>query len=99
MNDAGAEMLKSAYIAPDEFTAITIREMLKGMGITAEIRRFETAWLDGLPKFMKGGWGEVLVDDEDVVAALQYIKEFLESPPTQSESEGEGESGLENNAN
>jgi len=73
-------MLKRVFIAPDEFTAITIREMLKSMDIEAEIRRFETTWLDGLPKIMRGGWGEVLVDEEQLAAAEGYIKEFLESP-------------------
>jgi hypothetical protein len=41
------------------------------------IRRFETTWLDGLPKMMKGGWGEVLVDEQDVEKAEELIKEFL----------------------
>lgn len=76
-------MLKSAYLAPDEFTAITLREMLKGKGINAMIQRFETTWLDGLPKIMKGGWGEVLVDEQDLEDAEKYIEEFLEDFPEQ----------------
>ena len=64
-------------MAPDEFTAITLREMLKGHDIKAMIRRFETTWLDGLPKVMKGGWGEVLVDEKDVAKAEELINEFL----------------------
>lgn len=71
-------MLKRAYLAPDEFTAITLKEMLASRKIKAITRRFETTWLDGLPKVMKGGWGEVLVDDEDLEKAEEYIKEFLE---------------------
>ncbi len=70
-------MLRRVYLAPDEFTAITIREMLKGKNIPVMIRRFETTWLDGLPKVMKGGWGEVLVHEEDVEKAEEYINEFL----------------------
>ncbi len=76
-------MLKSAYLAPDEFTAITLREMLKGKGINAMIRRFETTWLDGLPKIMKGGWGEVLVNEQDLEDAEKYIGEFLQDFPEQ----------------
>jgi hypothetical protein len=76
-------MLKSAYLAPDEFTAITLREMLKGQDIPAVIRRFETTWLDGLPKIMKGGWGEVLVDEHDLEHAKQHIEEFLQDIPEQ----------------
>jgi hypothetical protein len=70
-------MLKRIHIAPDEFTAITLREMLKGHDIKAMILRFETTWLDGLPKMMKGGWGEVLVDEKDVEKAEELINEFL----------------------
>jgi len=70
-------------MAPDEFTAITLREMLKGKGINAMIQRFETTWLDGLPKIMKGGWGEVLVDEQDLEDAEKYIEEFLQDFPEQ----------------
>jgi hypothetical protein len=72
-------MLKRVYLSPDEFTAITLREMLKGKNIPAMIRRFETTWLDGLPKMMHGGWGEVLVDENDAPEAEMYIKEFLQA--------------------
>ncbi len=75
-------MLVRAYIAPDEFTAITIREMLISIHINAMIRRFETSWLDGLPKMMKGGWGEVLVNEEDLEEAKASIDEFLKSTET-----------------
>ena len=71
-------MLKRVYLAPDEFTAITLKEMLASRDIKAITRRFETSWLDGLPKMMKGGWGEVLVDEKDVEQAETCIKEFLE---------------------
>lgn len=71
-------MFKRVYLAPDEFTAITLREMLKSQNIKAMIQRFETSWLDGLPKMMKGGWGEVLVYEEDIEKAEEYIREFLQ---------------------
>jgi hypothetical protein len=71
-------MLKSVYLAPDEFIAITIKEMLAGKDIKAIARRFETTWLDGLPKVMKGGWGDIMVDEKDAKEAEEYIKEFLE---------------------
>ncbi len=71
-------MLKRVYVAPDEFTAITLKEMLASRDIKAMTRRFETSWLDGLPKVMKGGWGEVLVDEKDASQAEECIKEFLE---------------------
>ena len=71
-------MLKSVYVAPDEFTAITIKEMLASRDIEAMTRRYETSWLDGLPKVMKGGWGDVLVDEKDAEQAEECIREFLE---------------------
>ncbi|MEO0096441.1 MAG: hypothetical protein ABIL69_08030 [candidate division WOR-3 bacterium] len=73
-------MLKRVYLAQDEFGAITIKEMLKGHNIDALIRRFETTWLDGLPKILEGGWGEVLVDEKDYEPALEYVQEFLSHP-------------------
>jgi len=73
-------LLKRVYLAQDEFGAITIKEMLKGHNIEALIRRFETTWLDGLPKILKGGWGEVLVEEKDYELALEYIQEFLSHP-------------------
>lgn len=73
-------MLKSVYLAQDELGAITIKEMLKGHNIEALIRRFEITWLDGLPKILKGGWGEVLVEEKDYESALEYVQEFLSHP-------------------
>lgn len=73
-------MLKRAFLAQDEFTAITIKEMLAGHNIVALVRRFETTWLDGLPKLMEGGWGEVLVEEKDFDLAKEYIREFLDNP-------------------
>jgi hypothetical protein len=70
-------MLKRAYKAPDEFTAITIREMLKSRNIEAIIKPYETSWLDGLPKIMKGGWGDVLVHEQDEAEARKCVEEFL----------------------
>ncbi len=70
-------MLKRVYLSPDEFTAITLQAMLEGKGIKALIRRFETTWLNGLPKLMEGGWGEVLVPEADKEQAERYIQEFL----------------------
>jgi D-serine dehydratase len=52
--------------------------MLKSQNIKAMIQRFETSWLNGLPKMMRGGWGEVLVYEEDIEKAEEYIKEFLQ---------------------
>lgn len=73
-------MLKRVFLAQDEFSAITIKEMLAGHNINALVRRFETTWLDGLPKLMEGGWGEVLVEEKNLELAKEYVREFLENP-------------------
>jgi hypothetical protein len=72
-------MLKSVFKAPDEFAAITIREMLAADNIEAIVRRFETTWLDGLPKVLKGYWGEVLVTEEDWAEADECVRDFLKA--------------------
>lgn len=79
-------MLKRVFLAQDEFSAITIKEMLAGHNINALVRRFETTWLDGLPKLMEGGWGEVLVEEKDLELAKEYVREFLENPASDMES-------------
>jgi hypothetical protein len=72
-------MLKSVFKAPDEFVAITIREILAANNIEAVVRRFETTWLDGLPKVLKGYWGEVLVIEDDWAEADECVREFLKA--------------------
>jgi hypothetical protein len=53
--------MKKVYVAPDEFMALSVKSLLDEEGILSDIRRYENVWLDGLPKLMHGGWGEVLV--------------------------------------
>jgi hypothetical protein len=36
-------------------------------------------WLDGLPKLMHGGWGEVLVTEDDFDDAKVLVDAFLNS--------------------
>ena len=72
-------MLKSVFKAPDEFTAITIREMLAANKIESVVRRFETTWLDGLPKVLKGYWGEVLVIEENWAEADECVRDFMKA--------------------
>lgn len=82
-------MLKSVYQAPNEFAAITIKEMLASQNIESVIRGNETTWLDGLPTVLKGYWCEVMVREEDAAEAEECIQEFLKSttldPPDGSE--------------
>ncbi len=78
-------MLKSVYKAPNEFAAITIKEMLRSQNIESVIRGNETTWLDGIPAVFKGYWCEVMVREEDFAEAEECVQEFLklseENPP------------------
>jgi len=70
-------MFKKVYVAPDEFTAVALRDFLEKEGIHAFLRRYETTWLDGLPRLMFGGWGEIAVSEDDYDDAKRLIKVFL----------------------
>ncbi|RKX70977.1 hypothetical protein DRP53_03165 [candidate division WOR-3 bacterium] len=72
-------MYKRVYVAPDEFTAVAIRDFLENEGIHVMLRRYETSWLDGLPKVMMGGWGEIAVSEDDYEEARRLIEIFLSS--------------------
>jgi hypothetical protein len=85
-------MLKSVFKAPDEFAAITVREMLAANNIEAVIRRYETTWLDGLAKVFKGYWGEVLVTEEDWAEADECVQDFLKATE-EGPGLGEGDPG------
>lgn len=74
-------MFKRVYIAPDEFTAVTLRDFLENEGIHVLLRRYETSWLDGLPKVMMGGWGEIAVTEDDYQEACRLIDIFLSANP------------------
>lgn len=70
-------MFKKVYVAPDEFTAITVRDFLENEGIHVLLRRYETTWLNGLPRFWMGGWGEIIVTEDDYDDARHLVEIFL----------------------
>jgi len=47
------------YKAPDEFSAITIKEMLESQGISAMIRSTQIPWYDNVMQRVTGVWGEI----------------------------------------
>ena len=65
------------YKAPDEFSAITIREILKGQGISATIRSTQIPWYDNVMQRATRVWGEILVPEERKRGAERIIKEYL----------------------
>lgn len=71
--------MKKVYVAPDEFMALSVKSLLDEEGILSDIRRYENVWLDGLPTLMHGGWGEVLVTEDDFDDAKVLVDAFLNS--------------------
>ena len=65
------------YKAPDEFSAITIREILKGQGISTMIRSAQIHWYDNIMQRATGVWGEILVFEEKKKEAERIIREYL----------------------
>lgn len=65
------------YKAPDEFSAITIKETLEGQGISAMIRSVQIPWYDNVMQRATGVWGEILVAEERRKEAERIIKEYL----------------------
>jgi len=65
------------YEAPDEFTAITLREMLEEEGIPVLVESYQVPWFDGVMKMVKGFWGRLLVREEDEEAAREVVSDFV----------------------
>jgi hypothetical protein len=84
--------LKTVYTAHDEFTALSIRDMLAFEGIQSIIRNNELPMFGGMT-FLSGPWGEIWVEDEDFERAAELIGGFLGSLGELAEAEEEGEEG------
>jgi hypothetical protein len=67
--------LRSAYVAPDEFTALTIRDLLVEHGVPALIRSNELLGFGGLTHLARN-WGEVLVEERHLSRAIELIAGF-----------------------
>ena len=68
--------LKAAYKAGDEFTAISVRDMLLQRGIATMIRKNEIPMYGGLT-LINEPWGEVLVEEENLNRAIELTAGFL----------------------
>lgn len=71
--------LVTAYRAPDEFMANTIRDLLDQSGIPALVRSFQIPAYDGIAQVMRPNWGEVLVEESNLERARELVDGFLES--------------------
>jgi len=68
--------LRSAYSAPSEFMALTVRDLLRENGIGAMLKSYEVAGFNIDMHHSGGLWGEVLVEEEDLNRALELIAGF-----------------------
>jgi hypothetical protein len=69
--------LKAVYRAENELMANTIKDLLEQNGIPALIRSFQIPAYDGLAQVMRPAWGEVQVEEEDLLPAREIIDGFL----------------------
>lgn len=69
--------LRAVYKAPDEWMAVTIRDLLQSAGLTAQILSVTEPWLDGVSRMAEGYWGKVVVLEADVEVARKLIEEYL----------------------
>lgn len=71
--------MKVVYRPKDELSALTAQAVLEAAGIKAVVRSLQIPWYDGVARFMRPEWGEVLVADEDLGAAKEVLKGFFGS--------------------
>lgn len=65
------------YRPKEELDALTAQAVLEAAGIKVVVRSFQIPWYDGVARFMRPEWGEVLVADEDLEAAEEVLKGFF----------------------
>src|SRR6185436_9353942 len=57
---------RAVYKAPDEWTAITIKELLQESGLEVQVQCVHEPWQDAISRMVEGYWGKVLVFESDV---------------------------------
>ena len=65
------------YRPADELMANCVRDLFEQNGIPAMIRSFQIPAYDGLARMTRPVWGEVLVEEEDMAKAREFLDAFL----------------------
>jgi hypothetical protein len=65
------------YKAPDEWTAVTIRDLLRSAGLGVQVISVHEPWQDGINRLVEGYWGKVVVLEVDMDQARRLIEEYL----------------------
>ncbi len=68
---------RAVYKAPDEYTAVTIKELLRSAGLSATMLPVAEPTDDGIDRLIEGYWGKVLVLESDIEDACRLIGDYL----------------------
>lgn len=68
---------RPVYKAPDEWTAVTIKELLCSAGLNAQVLPILEPFEDGIDRMIEGYWGKVLVLESDLEDACRLIGDYL----------------------
>lgn len=68
---------RPVYKAPDEWTAVTIKELLRSAGLSAQVLPVAEPFDDGIDRLIEGYWGKVLVLESDLEDACRLIGDYL----------------------
>lgn len=68
---------RPVYKAPDEWTAVTIKELLRSAGLSALVLAVAEPSDDGIDRLIEGYWGKVLVLESDLEDATRLIGDYL----------------------
>lgn len=68
---------RPVYKAPDEWTAVTIKELLSSAGLKAHVLPILEPFEDGIDRMIEGYWGKVLVLESDLEEACRLIGDYL----------------------
>jgi len=68
---------RPVYKAPDEWMALTMRDLLSSAGLDARILTGSEPWSEGVSRLAEGYWGKVVVLEVEVEDARRLIEEYL----------------------
>jgi hypothetical protein len=68
---------RAVYKAPDEWTAVTIKELLQAAGHSVQVICVHEPWHDHISRMVEGYWGKVLVLESEADSARKLIEDYL----------------------
>ena len=68
---------RAVYKAPDEWMALTMRDLLSSAGLDARVITGAEPWSEGISRLAEGYWGKVVVLEAEIDDARRLIEEYL----------------------